>query len=690
MKEYQSKDIRNFAIVGHGSSGKTMFSECMLACGGEITRLGGIEAGNTTSDFSAEEQKRQISINATMLHTEWLKNKFNILDTPGYSDFIGEALSCLRVADTAVVVVHAIQGVEVGTHQLWDYATKFNVPKMLVINALDREHANFDNVVAQAKEAFGNGVMPVTVPLNQGLNFTQVLDVLNKKVVTYQTDGMGQCTEEDASGDIADKAQGLYEQLVETVAESDDALLEKFFEDGTLSAKEVQAGLSKAMLAGSLVPLFAVSGSTNVGVATAMNFMSTYGASPEDRAVTVAKNGSDEDVSVELTNPETSIFIFKTISDPHVGELALFKVYSGKVESGLALVNRNKKGSERLGQFYALNGKKRDGATQLNAGDIAAAVKLKDTSVGHTLSVQKFDVCFDQVEYPMPNIHSAIKPKTQGDEEKMAVGLSAIHDEDPTFSYRVDSELKQTIISGQGELHLDVMMSKISERYNVVIDMFQPKVPYRETIRSEGTAKYRHKKQSGGAGQFAEVHLKVARGDGGDAIEFVNSLVGQNVDRVFVPSVEKGVRKACVVGPLAGYKVINIKANFYDGKQHPVDSKDIAFQIAGEKAFQEACLAAKPCLLEPITKISVKVPEEYMGDIMGDISGRRGKILGMDSEGNFQIINALVPQSELHHYSTTIRSITGGRGIHTEEFDHYDPAPAEIEKKVVAESKEEE
>ena len=687
MKEFTSADIRNFAIVGHGASGKTMLCEAMLACAGEINRMGSIEAKNTVSDYHHDEHERQISIHSSPLHLEWLNKKFNIIDTPGYLDFIGEAISSLAVVDMAVVLLHAVNGIEVGTEQVWSFASKNNIPKVLVVNGLDREHTKFDDILNQAKDHFGKNVFPMQLPVNAGPGFNQIIDVLRSELITYNTDGSGKYSESDIPDEWKSRVEEFHQELIEYVAESDDTLLEKFFEQGNLSEEEMRSGIHDAIQNQSFIPLFCTSASINIGVTRLMEFVSKYGSSPVDRGTVLAKSlKSDEQISVNLDGDEPVVNVFKTISEAHVGDLSFFRVYSGSVNAGMDMLNTTRSKTERFGQMFLLNGKNRMSVNHLNAGDIGAVVKLKDTHTSNTLCSQKFQVIMDTVLLPNSNIHMGIIPKAKGDEEKLAMGLSTLHEEDPTFVYHVDSELHQTVISGQGELHLQVSIQRLQRRFGIDIDTFKPRIPFRETIKGKGEAKYRHKKQSGGAGQFAEVWMRIEPKERGEGVEFVSSLVGQNVDRVFVPSVEKGVQSACVDGVLAGYRVVDLKVVFYDGKQHPVDSKDIAFQIAGKGAFKEAFNSAQPCLLEPIMDVEVRVPEDFMGDVMGDVSSRRGKIMGMDNEGSFQVIKAKIPQSELYHYSTAIRSLTGGRGLHSESFSHYEYLPQELQKRFVTES----
>jgi elongation factor G len=682
MKQFQSSDIRNFAIVGHGASGKTCLAEAMLKLGGEINRLGTIEGGSTTSDFHPGEKSRQISIHATPLHMEWMDKKFNLIDTPGYSDFIGEAMGSLSVVDLAVITIHAVNGVEVGTEVMWNQATKLGIPKMLIVNGIDREHTKFDAILAQVRSRFGNNVFPMQLPVNPGTGYNQNIDVLRTELISYQSDGSGKMKESELPAELNEKVKGLHEELIEYVAESDDSLLEKFFEEGSLSEEEMRNGIHQAIQDQTFIPLFCISSTSNIGVARLCDFISKYGSSPDDRKIITAHDEQGKDVDVSLDGSDTVLQIFKTMSESHVGELSLFRVYSGKVKTGQDYYNSDRNINERFGQMFILNGKNRTQVDELSAGDMAGVVKLKDTHTGNTLCSGRH-VTLPPLELPNPNIHAAIRSTAKGDEEKLAVGLSTLHEEDPTFVYRVDSEVKQTIISGQGELHLTVTSERLKRRFGIDIDLDEPKVPFRETILGKGQAKYRHKKQSGGAGQFAEVWMKIEPKQRGEGVEFTHSLVGQNVDRVFVASVEKGVSKVCSDGIIAGCNVVDLKIDFYDGKMHPVDSKDIAFQTAGKHAFREAFLGAQPCLLEPIMDIEVKIPEEFMGDIMGDVSGKRGKIMGMDSDGSFQVIKAQVPQAELYRYATTVRSLTGGRGLHSESFSHYEKMPKEFEQKIM-------
>jgi elongation factor G len=687
MKEYQPGDIRNFAIVGHASSGKTMLAEAMLACAGVINRMGTIAAGSTVSDYHENEKQRQISVSASLMHLEWLNKKFNLLDCPGYADFISEGLGALRVGDFALVVVHANHGVGVGTDAVWKYATQYGIPKMIVVNAFDKDEVDFDKVLAQIREHFGDRVFPLTIPVNPGAGFNQVLDVLRSEIITFTGDNSGKFTEAPASGDWAARAEQLHKQLIEYIAESDDSLLEKFFAQGSLSEEEMRSGIHAAVQKQVFVPLFVTSAENNIGVARLMDFIAKYGSSPVDRAKVQAVNGDGKDVELSLADPDPVCYVFKTMSEAQFGELSFFRIYSGSIKFGSELYNTDRRSTEKIGQIYILNGKNRTSVPTLGAGDIGAVVKLKDTHTGNTLCGPKKPVSLPKVQYPKPNINAALKSSGKGEEDKIASGLAALRHEDPTFLYAVDSELRQTILSAQGELHLEIIADRLRRRYNVHVELMEPRVRYRETIKGRGDSKYRHKKQTGGAGQFAEVWMRIEPKPRDTGVEFTSSLVGQNVDRVFVPSVEKGVMKACEEGILAGYRVVDVKIDFYDGKMHPVDSKDIAFQIAGYFAFKESFMAAKACLLEPIHTVEIRIPEDCMGKVMGDLSSRRGKIQGMDSDGSFQVIKAHVPAKELYRYSSTLRSLTGGRGVHSEDFNHYEEMPREMEHKVIEESK---
>ena len=505
MQKYSPSDIRNFAIAGHASCGKTMLSEAMLACSGVIGRMGRIADGSTVSDYHASEKQRHISVHASLLHTEWMGKKFNIIDTPGYLDFISEALSALRVSDFALIVVNAQHGIGVGTERVWNYATDFGIPKILVVNALDKVNSNFDQVLASAREHYGPGVFPMNTPINPGPGFNQVLDVLRNEIVTYDVaGGRGKFTEVPATGQWQDEVTKLHRELIEHIAESDDSLLTKYLDEGGLSEEEFRAGIHTAVQQQHFIPLFCTSAETNVGVARLMDFIAKYGSSPVDRKRYAAVDGSGTAAEVRLTDPEPVAHIFKTMAEAHFGELSFFRIYSGSLKAGMELFNADRGVIERIGQLYILNGQNRAMVEELTGGDIGAVVKLKDTHTGNTLCSAARPVKLMKVQYPQPTIHASLNSAAKGEEDKVAAGLAALHEEDPAFVYRVDPELHQTIISAQGELHLDVLVDRLKRRFNAHVELGEPRIPFRETIKAPADSKYRHKKQTGGAGQFAK------------------------------------------------------------------------------------------------------------------------------------------------------------------------------------------
>lgn len=681
-------DLRNFAVVGHASSGKTSLTESMLACAGVIGRMGNITQGTTVSDYHVSEKQHQISTQTSLLHCTWMDKKLNILDTPGYLDFMSEAFAAVHVADFALVVVHAQHGIGVGTERMWNCATDCGIPKVIVVNAVDKLNAHFDQVLADARAHYGPKVFPLNVPINPGPNFNQVLDVLRSEVVTYETDGHGKFREEPATGEWKERVMQLHRELIEFIAESDDTLLNKFFEQGSLSEEEFRAGIHAAVQAQTFIPLFCTSATSNVGVRRLLDFIAKYGSSPLDHEKVDAEDArTGAQIEVKIGGSDPVLQVFKTMNEEHFGELSFFRIYSGQIMTGSDLFNPNRNITERIGQIFLLNGRTREAVSRLGAGDIGATVKLKNTHTGDTLCTSNHPVKLSVPEYPRPTIHAALQPKARGEEDKVAAGLATLHNEDPAFVFRVDPELRQTIISAQGELHLEVIAERIRRRFRVHFDLIEPRVPYRETIHGRAEHRYRHKKQTGGAGQFAEVALMLTPAPRNSGIAFSESLSGQCVDRVFVPSVQRGIQTACTEGILAGCRVVDVQANFYDGLMHPVDSKDIAFQVAGYWAFKEAFMKAKPCLLEPINEIEVRIPEDCMGKVVGDLSSRRGRILGTDVEGQFQIVRADVPAMELYRYGSALRSLTGGRGVHSEQFSRYEEMPREIEQRVIDQAK---
>ena len=664
-----------------------MTAELMLFNSGAINRIGKVEEGSTVSDYHADEIERRISINSSIMHCDWQGTKINILDSPGYSDFTGDVISSLRVADIALVCIKAVEGVEVGTEIVWNYTKADAIPRILLVTKIDNENADFDHAVETANERFGHDVVLIQFPVNQGLQFDAFVDVLKMKMYKFNRDGSGKFVESDIPSDLKSKADALHEELIEKIAETDEKLMDKFFEAGTLQDEDLRRGLQIALNTCKIFPVFCSSSALNIGCNQILDFIVTYGPSPKDRGKAKAVNHQTK-AEIEVApdpSAQPSLFIFKTISEQHVGELSYFRVYSGTVTAGMDLVNESNGKAERLGQLFVMNGKMRSEIGKVVAGDIGAVVKLKDTHTNNTLASKAFPVNFKPIVFPDPVIRMAIHSRAKGDEDRMANGLHSLHEEDPTFVISVDGQLSQTVIAGQGELHLLIVTKRLKEKYNVEVDLTEPKIPYKETIKGIAPdVEYKHKKQSGGRGQFGHVHVKIEPLKRGSGFEFVDAIVGGVVPGRFVPAVEKGIVDVMQKGVVANCQVVDVRVTLFDGSYHSVDSDENSFRIAGSMAFRNGFKEARPVILEPINEIEVTVPEEYMGDVMGDISGRRGKILGMDGEGHFQIIKALVPMSELHKYSTILRSMTQGRGVYRTKFSHYDEMPRELMEKVVA------
>ncbi len=686
MKEVIPENIRNIGLVGHGGVGKTTFAEALLFTLGEINRIGKVAEGTTVSDYHADEIERKVSISTTLLHGEWKEVKVNCLDMPGFSDFIGDTKGSLPFVDLAVMMLNAVNGMEVGTELVAEYAEETGRPWCFFVNRMDNEHADFAKALQSVQDRVGKGVTAFQFPVNSGEGFNRIVDLLRMKLVTYEPGGSGKNTVSDLPADLQARAEEMRTRIVEAAAESDDKLIEVFFDKGTLTDEELHQGIRKGILERNLVPVLCGSADKNVGSDLFLDFLKEYAPAPPDFKTFQAATDAGQAVTRKVSASEPFCgFVFKTVAEAHVGELSLIRVYSGSLAMGAEVFNTKQKHAEKIGQIYTLNGKTRKEMGTLTAGDIGALVKLKNTHTGHTLCDKKSPVLIESVKAPEPVIAVAIVPKARGDEDKLSTGLHMLNFEDPSFTIFVDPELHQTIISGQGELHLAVIMRRLKERFGVEVLEEKPRIPYRETITGKADEKYRHKKQTGGAGQFAEVWMRIEALPRGTGFVFENEVSGGHISGPFIQAVEKGVRQVLVAGPLSGCNVIDVKAIVYDGKEHPVDSKDIAFQIAGREAFKQGMLNAKPILLEPIYNVEIKVPEDCMGDVMGDLSGRRGKIMGMDSKGHFQVIKAKVPLAELDRYATILRSKTSGRGMFTRAFSHYEPMQKDVEAKVVEE-----
>ncbi|MFO7768847.1 MAG: elongation factor G [bacterium] len=693
MTVYTSDAIRNIALVGHGDSGKTTLLDALLVTAGDISRIGSVENGSTVSDFTEEEQERQISINTSLVYLEHDGTKINVLDTPGFADFLAEVKGALRVVEGAVVTLKADSGLEVGTEQVWRFAREAGVPRLLVVNKLDKEHTDFDGVVQQAIDRFGTGVAPLQFPANPGPNFDTVVDLLKNRALVFKQGGTGTYTEEEIPESVASRAAELRQTLVEAAAEADDALLEKYFEEGDLGAEDIIKGLLKGVREGTVYPLMCLSGQSNVGTARIMELLVDLVPSPADAGPYVGHDPDDEEKEVERQGNETEPFsglVFKTLSEAHVGELSFLRVFSGTLRSGDEVRNTSQEIKERMGHFSFLKGHNRTEVEEVKAGDIVALVKLKDTHTGDTLCAGNGKIEYPKIAFPEPVIRIAVEPTGKGDEAKLSTGFQKLHEEDPSFIVETDPELAQTQVFGQGEVHLEVVLNKLKKRFGVEVETREPKVKYREAITRKAEAHARHKKQTGGRGQFGDVHLRVEPLPRGSGYEFVDEIKGGNVPNKFIPSVDKGVQAAAARGVIAGYPCVDFRLVLFDGAYHDVDSSDAAFQRAASMGFKKAWKEAGPLLLEPIYTVEVTVPEEYTGDIMSDISSRRGKVEGMSQEGPFQVVRAKIPLAELYKYSTTLRSMTQGRASHHREFSHYEPMPHDQMQQVIARSELEE
>ncbi len=682
LNKYGIDGIRNVVLVGHQSSGKTMLGEAMLFNAGVVSRIGSIEDGNTMLDSTPDEIERKISITAGLAGFEYDGHKLNILDTPGYEDFVGEVFSCIPVTEGAVMVLNADSGVEVGTEKTWRYLKPFGLPRIVCVNKMDKEHADFDKCLADSQKFLGNEVMPLLLPIGHGETFKGVVDIIKKKAYMYSGKDAS-FAEEDVPGDLAGTVDGWHRKLMDFAAEADDSLLEKFLEGGKLSDGELAQGLAAGCRAGTFVPMVPVSATENIGVRQLMDLIVTFIPSPESRTEIGSADGPIKIGAGE----KTAAFVFKAMSEKHIGDLTFMRTFSGEVRVGEDLFNSSLDSSDRIGQLYFIQGKNRIETDAIPAGDIGAAVKLKSARINNTLCTRSSQVVFPAIEYPQPSLHTAIEARSKSDVDKMGTGLNRLNEEDPTFTVKADPELRQTLLSGQGELHFEVILGRLKRKHGVEVDMIQPKIPYRETITATAEAQGKHKKQTGGRGQYGDVWLRLESLPRGGGFEFANAIVGGVVPSKYIPAVEKGVAEKMKQGVIAGYRFVDVKVTLYDGSFHTVDSSDQAFKMAGSKGFSAAAEKAKPVILEPIMEIEVLVPEEYMGDVMGDLSMRRGKIQGTEQDGSLQKIKAQVPQAELYRYSTSLRSMTQGKASHRREFSHYELVPRDVTQKLIAEVK---
>jgi elongation factor G len=699
MAEFDTSHVKNIVLLGHAGCGKTSLAECMLYEAGLITRKGNIAERNTTGDYHELEQERGNSIFSKLMHTRWRGYKINIIDTPGFSDFAGEVISALRVADTGVMLLNAVAGVEVGTDIIWEYTEKFKTPMIFAVNKLDDDNADFDKTVSEAKNHFGSKVVVVQYPRQTGAGFHEIIDVLRMTMYKFNDAG-GKPEKLPIPDGEKDKADTLHKELVEAVASNDESLMEKYFDKGELDEDEMKEGMKKAMINHDLFPLFCLSAERNMGSGRLMGFIDNV--CPSANEMPPQKTKSGDALACEVSGP-ACIFIYKTVSEPHVGELSFFKVYSGTVKSGMELENETTGISEKLNQLFLVEGNKRTAVNELAAGDIGATLKLKNTHTNNTLHIRGKNYELPSIEFPPPNMTVAIEPIKKGEEEKLSQALHQLREEDPTLLVEVSPELHQTLIHCQGDMHLAVAKWKIEHSHRLEVKFVKPKIAYRETIRKMADANYRHKKQSGGAGQFGEVFMRIepwyeglpepkdltVRGrdtydlDWGGKLVFYNCIVGGAIDARFLPSILKGVMEKMHNGPLTGSYARDIRVCVYDGKMHPVDSNDISFKIAGLQAFRQAFQQADPQILEPIHHLEVLCPDDLTGAVMGDLQSRRAIVEGIDSDGHFQKIIAKVPLAEMEGYSSSLRSITQGKARFTMRFNGYDPVPFEIQRRLI-------
>lgn len=686
MKDYSSDKIRNVCLLSHGGAGKTTLAEAILFNTGVLDRFGKIADGTTTTDYDPEEIKRNISINTAIATTEWKDYKFNIIDTPGYFDFLGEVKQGIRVADGAVILVGAKDGVQVGTEKAWKYADERRLPKLMFISKVDEENANFFSALDQAKDIFGNKIVPFMMPVMDEGKFNGYVDLVEMK--GYKFDG-DKAVEADIPAGLKDRVEEARNTLVEVIAETSEELMDRYFNGEQFSREETVKGLRMAVNDGSVVPVYCGSAIKNTGVQALMDAIIEFMPSPFDNPVIKGtKPDTQEQVEMKADpNQPLSAFVFKTVADPFVGKISMFRVYSGTLKADSSVYNSVSGKPEKVAQIFMLRGKKQIPADKLIAGDIGAVAKLQYTNTNDTLCDQANAVILDKIEFPKPVLSLAVEPKSKGDEEKISNGLNRLQEEDPTFKVDINSETRQTLISGIGEQHLDVIISKLKAKFGVSVNLVDPKVPYRETIKKKVKAEGKHKKQTGGHGQYGHVWIEFEPGET-EQLTFEEKIFGGAVPKQYVPAVEKGLLESISKGVLAGYPVINLKATLVDGSFHPVDSSEMAFKIAASLAYKKGLAEANPVLLEPIMHVEVVVPENYMGDIIGDLNKRRGRILGMNPmESGEQQVIAEVPQSEMLKYANDLRSMTQGRGQFDSWFERYEEAPAHISSKIMEEAK---
>ncbi len=686
MKDYTADKIRNIAFIGHGGAGKTSLTAALLFTAGATGRLTKVDKGNTVTDFEPEEIDRKISISSAMCFVEWKDHKINIVDTPGYSNFLWDAKASLRAVDAAAVLVDSVAGVEVGTEKVWEMVEESGLPRILVVNKMDRENANFGQAVESIRQFFGRQAVPIQLPIGEERNFRGVIDLIAQKAYVFEKDESGKVQEVAIPAELKPEAEKRFKELVEMIAENDEKLMEKYLEKGELSPDEVKEGFRKSVLNHQLFPVFAVSALQNIGAQTLLDGIIGHVPSPLERGeIAVQINGKDGVLKPSSDGPFAAL-VFKTLSDPYTGRISLMRVFSGKANPDALVTNLKRETDEKMGGLFFLQGKDQIPAGQAKAGDLIATAKLKATATGDTLSAKGSGIEIPRIKFPLPSISFAIEPKTRADEDRISLASHRLMEEDPTLSFERDPDSSQLLISGNGELHVRIVTEKLKKRYNVDVELKPPKVSYKETIKGRADVQGRHKKQTGGRGQFGDIWIKMEPLPRGRDFEFEDKIFGGAIPRNFIPSVQKGMEESKKKGILAGYPVVDFKVILYDGSYHDVDSSDIAFKIAAHKAFKLAMQEAKPTILEPVMNVEIYTPETYMGDIMGNLNGRRGKVQGMEQKGLMRTLKAIVPMSEMLDFEPTLTSITGGRGSYMMEFSHYEEVPSHLQQKIIAEA----
>jgi len=687
MKVYDAQSLRNVALVGHSGSGKTQLASALLFDAGAVNRLGRVDEGSTVTDYDDEEIARKHTLSAALAYAEWNRHKINFIDTPGMANFLSDARAALRVADAALVVVDAVAGVEVSTEKVWEAAEELGVPRLIVLNRLDRERGSLDRSLESLRAVFGRTVVPIQLPIGEEKSFRGVVDLVAMKAWTFPSDGSGKATEAAVPDAMTSAAQAARDALIEMVAEADDSLMEKFFDAGTLTQEELVSGLRRAVAAGRVFPILCASATANIGMQPILDGILTYVPAPLERPLK-ARDGDGNEVAIEtVESGPVAAFVWKTVADPFAGRITMFRVLSGTLKADTTVQNVTRETPERLGHLVLLQGKTQTPVPELKAGDIGAVAKLKETQTSDLLADKTYTARVPAVRFPEPVISYAIEPKSRGDEEKISTALHRLQEEDPTISYNRDPQTKELLLAGQGQSHIEVTVAKLKRRFGVEVLLKLPRIPYRETITATVEAHGRHKKQTGGHGQFGDCKVKFVPLPRGSDFEFENDIFGGSIPRQFVPAIEKGIQDARLRGFLAGYPMVDFKASVFDGSFHPVDSSEMSFKLAGSLAFKDGMSRAHPTLLEPIMNVEVYAPSDYAGDLMGDLNSRRGRIGGMDTRGVSTVIRAKVPMAEMLTYEQHLTSATGGRGSYHMEFSHYEEVPSHLHSKIIAASK---